>query len=66
MQLNSWVEWASADQNCFVFTTLCFAALHQLIVLHVILKDSIELKVLVLINSNVKQAFDCGEDKERS
>ena len=29
-------------------------------------KDSIELKVLVLINSNVNQAFDCGEDKERS
>ena len=29
-------------------------------------KDSIELKVLVLINSNVKPAFDCGEDKKRS
>ena len=28
--------------------------------------DSIELKVLVLINSNVKQAVDCGGDNERS
>ena len=30
-------------------------------------KDSIELKLLVFINSNVKkQAFDCGRDQERS
>ena len=27
-------------------------------------KDSIELKVLVPINSNVKQAFDCGGDHQ--
>ena len=24
-----------------------------------------ELKVLVLMNSNIKQAFDCGEDREK-
>ena len=29
-------------------------------------KESLDLKVLVLINSNVKPAFDCGEDKKIS
>ena len=28
-------------------------------------KESLDLKVLGLISSKVKQAFDCGEDKER-
>ena len=52
-----------------VFSTVCVTSVDAYlgIILKVLDKDSIELKVLVLINSDVKhQAFDCGEDKERS